>query len=89
MILDDPVLNFLNLLVGLAGGWTIGEATRAWAGPGKWAPVIGGLWMLAAIGVSCLLFLTLGLQHHRALGPLVLGFVLGVLACQIQSRRRR
>jgi len=78
MVLQDPVLNLLNLLVGLAGGWTVGEAGRAWARSGKWAPVIGGILLLAAAGLMCLLSLALNL-HQIALGPLVLGVALGAL----------
>lgn len=87
MIHHDPVVNFLNLLVGAAGGWTLGEASRAWARSDRWAPVIGGLLILAALVLMYLLLLTLGILRDMALAPGLLGAVLGALARQRQARR--
>ena len=67
MVLHDPLLNFLNLLVGFGGGWSIGEATRAWARSDTRAAVTGGILLLAALGLMCLLTLTLGIQDRTAL----------------------
>lgn len=87
MISPDPLVNFLNLLVGLIGGWTVTQGNRVWARGDAWAPVKGGLWYLAAVGVVCLLFLVLGLLHRIELGPCLMGGVLGALIGHAQGPR--
>ena len=79
MIDHDPIINFLALLVGLAGGWTCAQMSRAWSRPDKWAPVVGFAWFVAALAGMCLLDLTLGLRDRTPLAPLCVGCVIGVL----------
>ena len=80
MVLDDPVLNFLNLLVGVAGGWIIGQADRYWgrSNTSTWGPVVGLLVLIAAGVAMYLLAVTLGLRDRTAAAPGLVGIVIGV-----------
>jgi len=78
MVLPDPILNFLNLLVGLAGGWFIGHATRVWSKPGRWTPFVGLLWMIAAGAATWTLIMTLNLRGRIASEPMFVGTAIGV-----------
>jgi hypothetical protein len=87
MILDDPVLNFLNLLVGIAGGWALGDAIRAWGRPGTWAPVLSALRMAGAAALVYLLYWTLGLGDRVAEWPVFVGTIAGTVM-RVRGARR-
>ena len=89
MVLDDPVLNFLNLLVGVAGGWIIGQSERYRERPNTsgWGLVFVLLLMIAAVGAMYVLTLALGLRDRTASAPNMVGIVIGMYVALRRCRK--
>jgi hypothetical protein len=80
MISPDPIINFLNLLVGVAAGWALARGNRALDRSEKWRPVGPLVGMVACFVALYVLLASLGLLHRMELLPGFVGIAIGVYA---------
>lgn len=87
-IAADPIVNFLCLLVGVAGGSIMGHGSRVWARNKTWDPLLGLVWIIGGGLASYVLIVILGLRDRTAWCPLSVGTLVSSFLYARGPRRR-